>query len=258
MIWRDVTAHERRRATRISLGIPCAAAIGFCIGLVTMPASATDGETKTISVDYGRDCGKFEGTATHRLNNPKDSARFAIKAASYWNASGLILEKGVTYHIAVDQVASSSPVKSELWWNWCDAARGVPPGEDQKWCDEAKKINSSNQNKTTKNKSSNIARESLSPGIGWWPRQGEDSCWFRLLLNLTRWMSREPGEKLFYLMGALYGKCDDGRACGRQFPIGLETTFTAPTDGEFCAFANDYPTAYGNNAGAITVLVTRE
>jgi hypothetical protein len=69
---------------------------------------------------------------------------------------------------------------------------------------------------------------------------------------------RAPEEKYFVLMGALYGKCEDGRTCATHFPIGNEANILAPADGEFCAYASDLPFMYWNNKGSVRVLVMRK
>jgi len=71
-------------------------------------------------------------------------------------------------------------------------------------------------------------------------------------------LARAPDQEYFYLMGVLRGACYDGLICEQQFPIGKETEFTAPADGEFCSFANDIPFMYWNNEGSITVTISRK
>ncbi len=77
------------------------------------------------------------------------------------------------------------------------------------------------------------------------------------LLAVARSLARAPDQKYFYLMGALRGACYDGLICEHLFPIGSETEFTAPADGEFCSFANDNPFMYWNNKGSITLKIRR-
>jgi hypothetical protein len=89
---------------------------------------------------------------------------------------------------------------------------------------------------------------------GCWPEKGFNR-WFVILL---RPLMRDPREQFFHLTGAIYGKCADGRICGRLFPIGLGAEFTAPADGEFCAFANDIPFMYANNSVSLTVQIERK
>ena len=87
--------------------------------------------------------------------------------------------------------------------------------------------------------------------IGW--KTAESG--FTKLLRKT--FARDTNNGLFYLMGAIHGKCEDGRACGYQFTIGNGIEFTADASGEFCTFANDLPFMYWNNEGAIKINILR-
>ena len=78
------------------------------------------------------------------------------------------------------------------------------------------------------------------------------------LLKLLREMfARDTSKGLFHLLGAVHGKCEDGRACGYQFPIENGKSFMATDSGEFCAFANDLPFMYWNNRGEIEISISR-
>lgn len=160
-----------------------------------------------------RDCGDLDRQATYQLKRPGSNLLTEVHARSYWNPTGIIFEKGVTYNIQAFFFYPEQAI-------WKDASHNP------------------------------------SPKIGWWPEEG-----------LVLWLSefarfvgilRAPDQKLFVLMGALYGKCEDGRMCARHFKIGNEVDFTAPADGEFCAYANDLPFMYGNNSGSISARIIRK
>lgn len=154
-----------------------------------------------IRVAYDRDCSTADWDETFRLVEAA-SVTLKIKAKSYWNASGLILEKGATYNFEVKKVL-----------DWKDA------GNDA------------------------TAEGRIETATGF--------------LAAMRSLARAPDQEYFYFMGVLRGACYDGLTCEKQFPIGKETKFTAPADGEFCSFANDIPFMYWNNRGSITVTISR-
>lgn len=154
-----------------------------------------------IRVAYERDCAAIDESEMFHLTEG-ESATLKIKAASYWNASGLMLEKGTTYNFEVKKVLD--------WKDWGNDANA------EGWVNPITGIN--------------LAARSLA---------------------------RAPDQKYFYFVGVLRGACYDGLICEKQFPIGKETEFTAPADGEFCSFANDIPLMYWNNEGAITLTISR-
>jgi|EndMetStandDraft_7_1072992.scaffolds.fasta_scaffold00319_4 hypothetical protein len=73
---------------------------------------------------------------------------------------------------------------------------------------------------------------------------GYDRFWLRPFAA----MKRAPKEKWFALIGAL--DKDEETA----FLIGSAKPWTAPKSGELWCFANDMPSKYRNNKGAITVV----
>lgn len=178
-----------------------------------------------------RDCGDIDLQATYQIKpsdqiKPLDKMKSsepeaftkAFHAKSYWNPTGIIFEKGITYNIKV----------LNPYAKWADATHNPNPNE------------------------------------GWWPNQKAPLLsWdgFTYLLSKLGQFAgilRAPKEYLFVLMGAIYGKCEDGRMCAKHFLIGNGVDFTAPADGEFCAYANDLSFTYGNNSGALTLQITRE
>ncbi len=167
--------------------------------------------------DLDRDCGDLEGQATYRLNGPGSDISTEVHlstevhAKSYWNAAGIIFEKGATYNIQVFDKEKAT---------WTDKTVAAKPGK------------------------------------GWWPKKGM-ALWLSELGRFFGFL-RAPDKDLFILMGAIYGKCEDGRTCAAHFTIGNGTDFTAPADGEFCAYANDIPFMYKNNSGAIIAQITRK
>ncbi len=60
-------------------------------------------EGMDIKVAYDRDCGTLDWDETFHLPQGK-KVELEIRAESYWNASGLVLEKGATYNFVVDKV----------------------------------------------------------------------------------------------------------------------------------------------------------
>ena len=82
-------------------------------------------------------------------------------------------------------------------------------------------------------------------GIG---KLGEWSKWSISLLEPLR---RSPGNDWFNLMGMV---AEIGE---KPFSIGNESTLQVGKDGEFCAFANDLPSMYGNNKGQLNLLVSK-
>ncbi|MCZ7469725.1 hypothetical protein M0412_04280 [Agrobacterium sp. O3.4] len=73
---------------------------------------------------------------------------------------------------------------------------------------------------------------------------GYDRFWLRPFAA----KKRAPKEKWFALIGAL--DQDESTA----FLIGSEKIWVAPRSGQLWCFANDMPSKYGNNKGAITVI----
>ncbi len=167
-----------------------------------------------------RDCGDLDLQATYRLKRPGSWKFTEVHAKNYWNASGIIFEKGVTYKIHVFNPDQAT---------WKDATQEVT------WKD---------------------ACHEDSPNKGWWPKEGS-VFWLSELGRLVG-ILRARDQDLFVLMGAFYGICEDGRTCAAHFPIGNGDDFTAPADGEFCAYANDLPFTYGNNSGSITARIIRK
>lgn len=213
------------RCHRLIRPVGVATLISLFMVLVWIPAAGAGTEDTPIRIvaDPQRACGNQNLHLTHRLERSKSKAEIRIVARSYWNASGLILEKGVTYRIEVISDQSSG--------NQCETAGSgrVPIWYDAAWG---------------------------ADGCGWLEQPKQ--TWLRWFIALTNPLKRAPEKPLFHLMGALYGKCVDGKTCARHFSIGSGTEFTAPADGEFCSFANDIPLLYGNNSGSIDLLVTRK
>ncbi len=182
---------------------------GCAVVLGPLPEARAGTDTRLkIAVDYNRDCGDLEGQAAYRLKESGSQAELTVKAESYWNASGLILEKGVTYRIKV-----TDPDK--IWKDWEQEAKATG------W---------------------------VKPPVSW----------LRLFVVVTGPLVRFPDRNIFYLMGVIYGKCEDGITCARQFPIGVAVDITAPADGEFCSFANDLPFMDSNNSASIIIHITRK
>lgn len=183
------------------------------------PVAKYDTEIRPLT-DLDRDCGDLEGQATYRLNRPGSKIFTEVHAKSYWNAAGIIFEKGATYNI---QVFNHKTV------TWKDASQKPAPDK------------------------------------GWWPEKGAPIGSFDWI---TYWLSeggryfgylRVQDKKLFVLMGVIYGKCVDGRVCAKHFPIkNNNEDFTAPEDGEFCAYANDLSFMYGNNEGSLVLRIMRK
>jgi len=69
--------------------------------------------------------------------------------------------------------------------------------------------------------------------------------------ELFRGLRRSPSNQWFALMGAL----DDSR--DTIFLIGSQATYVPPRRGELVCFANDVPGFYWNNAGSVTLSVSR-
>jgi len=160
-----------------------------------------------------RDCGDLDLQATYQLKRPGSNMLTEVHARSYWNPTGIIFEKGVTYYIQAFFFYPGQAIWKE-------------------------------------------ASHEPFPQVGWWPEEGL-VLWLSEFARLVR-ILRAPDHKLFVLMGALYGKCEDGRTCAAHFKIGNGTDFTAPGDGEFCAYANDLPVTYGNNSGSISARIIRK
>ncbi len=84
--------------------------IGSAVILVpSVLAQAQTDKGLDISVDYDRQCGDLYAQQTQRLGVSGAYADITVKSDSYWNATGLILEKGVTYAI--------KPTNKEATWN---------------------------------------------------------------------------------------------------------------------------------------------
>ncbi len=199
--------HKRERLARllckaVNLGLLVLVAwIFFYVVKEFTTPKADDQKGMDIRVAYDRDCSTADWDETFRLVKAA-SVTVKIKAESYWNASGLILEKGATYNFKVIEES-----------DWKDAGKDA------------------------------TAEGWIVPATGF--------------LSAMRSLARAPNQEYFYLMGALRGACYDGLTCEKQFPIGKETKFTAPADGEFCSFANDIPFMYWNNNGSITLTISR-
>lgn len=196
------------------LAVISVAYVFFVLSTESLPKPEKKYETEIRPLtDYGRDCGDLKGQATYRLRRSGSKAHIRIEAGSFWNASGLILERGAEYVAEVVKVNT-----------WQDASEGKD--------------------------------KPISPESGWWPIKGPVR-WFS---DLSRYFGalRYPEKDLFVLMGAIYGKCEDGRVCAKHIPIGNKADITVPADGEFCAYANDVATMYGNNKGSLVLQVMRK
>lgn len=194
------------RARSRGLGTSAVVGEAFYAVVAAAVAFAADGVTKTIVPHYHRDCAKLEGNAAHKFDRSDDSVRIVVKVDSYWNASGLILEKGVTCRISVKD-------------------------NNETWKDDTR----------------------AATAAGWWPEKGL----VLLFVTFAESLIRDPQQRLYHLVGAIYGKCEDGRTCGRLFPIGPRHRVLSPADGECCAFANDLPLMYANNSGSLTIQIKR-
>ena len=109
MISSGLDNHKRERRARllckaVNLGL-LALAVWVTIGLIDdLRAPATDDQIgMDIRVAYDRDCGTLDWDETFHLPQGKE-VELKIRAESYWNASGLILEKGATYKFEVKKV----------------------------------------------------------------------------------------------------------------------------------------------------------
>lgn len=81
---------------------------------------------------------------------------------------------------------------------------------------------------------------------------GEAPWYSRLLLRAFERWRRQRKANWFALIGSIDRRPD------LQFVIGSSVTgWAAPADGELTCFANDHPRTYGNNTGAIELLITR-
>ncbi len=67
-------------------------------------------DTRLTPIAYGRDCGTLDWQQAFRLKFAAPDVSLAVRAASYWNASGLILEPGVKYRFTVG--------KDDTWLDW--------------------------------------------------------------------------------------------------------------------------------------------
>ncbi len=97
-----------------------------------------EGCTQRI-VDYQRDCGAVVGQQSlFRLEKPGDCAKIEIDAESRWNASGILFEKGVAYHIRViggkDAVWYDEDIEATAE-GWCTrpGSKCKRPGELKGW-----------------------------------------------------------------------------------------------------------------------------
>ncbi len=198
---REQIARLLCKAVNLGLLVLVAWIFFYVVKEFTTP-KADDQKGMDIRVAYGRDCSTADWDETFRLVKAA-SVTVKINAESYWNASGLILEKGATYNFEVIEES-----------DWKDAGKDA------------------------------TAEGRIVPVTGF--------------LAAMRSLARAPDQEYFYFMGALRGACYDGLTCEKQFPIGKETKFTAPADGEFCSFANDIPFMYWNNSGSIILEITRK
>lgn len=71
----------------------------------------------------------------------------------------------------------------------------------------------------------------------------------RKIIALSEKLRRAPDRNWFYLMGMVAG------VGGKIFPIGRKTSRNVEKAGEFCAFANDLQSKYGNNRGSLKLIV---
>lgn len=112
-------------------------------------------------------------------------------------------------------------------------------------------------------KGSKYRIDTVKPNPKWWDagQEATPTGWVNqpngFIQMLTKLFARDTDQKLFQMMGVIYSECEDGWACGIQFPIRLGTEFEAKATGEFCSFANDLPFKYGNNLGSIKIKLSR-
>ncbi len=197
---REKLAHLLCKAINLGL-LVLAAWFLFGVAQAYFTPAMDDQEGMDIRVAYDRDCSTLDWDEAFRLAETA-SVTVKIRAESYWNASGLVLEKGATYNFEMIEES-----------DWKDAGKDA------------------------------TAEGWVVPATGF--------------LAAARSLARAPDRKYFYLMGVLRGGCYDGLTCEQLFPIGKESKFTAPADGEFCSFANDIPLMYWNNEGSITLKISR-
>ena len=83
-------------------------------------AGAQTGRSIEISIDYDCDCGSRNGEAIQRLEESGDHTDIKVRSKSYWNASRLILEAGVTYRFEPSKQKSWKDLERDVdvdgWW----------------------------------------------------------------------------------------------------------------------------------------------
>jgi len=100
---------DRRRPRRFGQMLSALMGVVVVMGSATWVHAQTDRKI-SIAVDNHRDCGDLDGRRTHRLERRGEKVEITVNAESYWNASGLVLEKGVRYTI--------SPKPNSIWKDW--------------------------------------------------------------------------------------------------------------------------------------------
>ncbi len=136
--------HKRERRARllckaVNLGL-LALAVWITIGLIDdLVAPATDGQGgRDIRIAYDRDCGTLDWDETFHLPQGRE-VELEIRAESYWNASGLILEKGATYNFEVNEESTwkdASKDATAVGWKatgFLLAMRSLARAPDQKY-----------------------------------------------------------------------------------------------------------------------------
>ncbi len=212
-----------------------AAALGVLAGFAPVfPVQAQEmskeGCTQRI-VDFQRDCGAIVGQQSlFRLEKPGDCATIEINAESRWNASGILFEKGVAYHIE------------------------VVGGNDATWCDATIEATAEGWYKRSRPKIDCI--QCKQPYNECTQTKGPTdplTTFEEWIFGLMEPLRRSPSHDWFYLMGSVGAENEPD-----PFPVGVGTTIKPIVEGEFCSFANDLSFKYGNNRGSLKLKITRE
>ena len=171
-----------------------------------------------LNVDYTRTCGAVENRKNlFRLQEKDDCATMEIAAESFWNASGIVFEKDVSYRIEVEDP------KAE----WTDASIDTTA---KGWYLEG-----------TQPKDEICHGRGISVGF-----------LKRVFINGTKWLRRAPDHDWFCLIGIVKGEREEQFAIGTK-----TDDFKSETEGEFCSFANDLSFMYFNNSGSLQLTITR-